>query len=459
VASLENGCEVIPRDATLDEVQAAFDTIKAANENGTSPQVNAGARAEAEANHVPAAIVGAPPIGAMVGDIAKQNRKSVRVYATGYPDLDAMLSGGLMTRRLTTVMGPPGGGKTAWVVDLAVRMQAAIPVLYVSLELEADELEARIAAPLLGVSWSEIVLGRVDRARVRDVLAGLRIRVISCEEIPRDGTLIGAIHYAAHVMTAEFGVAPLLIVDYLQELARGTDEKSLRAKIGDIATGLRALSQNLDCPLLAVSSISRAFYSADRREKMREAKDASVYLAAAKESGDVDFAAAVVLFLDVDDEIDGQGFRLAQIAVAKARLGRAGGFAGARFHGATGKWVSAPDAATALGDDSRLTARRQAKQASDDATHEAKVLEVVARLRAKAKDALGRSQLMSKSDLKSQCGIRTEAANKAIGRLLSDGRLIQIEESYDTVVNKSANLTKTKTRNVIDLATVPGTIS
>ncbi len=393
-------------------------------------------------------------LGAYLGDIAKQERAPIRAYPTGYPDLDLYLQGGIKTRQLTTVMGPPGAGKTAWVVDLALRMaRAGLSVLIASLELEADELEARFAGVILGVPWSDIVCGRVHRDQIRACLTDLQIRIISCEEMPRDGTAMAAIASTSRAMAEAHGAPPLLIIDYLQELARGTDATSLRAKIGDIATALRGMAQDLDCPLIAVSSIARTYYSAKRREEFRAAKDATVYLAAAKESGDVDFAAAVVLFLDVDQEIDdGQEYRLAQIAVAKARHGIPGKFAGARFHGATGRWQSDPGAVEALGDESRSTSRVDAQHAA----HEAKVLATVERLRAKPRNLDTRkSGLMSKSDLQGSCGIKASAASAAIARLLLAERLDDTTETFEVI---DGNLRSSRTRKVIDLPAAARTI-
>jgi hypothetical protein len=101
---------------------------------------------------------------------------------------------------------------------------------------------------------------------------------------------------------------------------------------------------------------------------MRACDDPTVYLAAAKESGDVDYASAAVVYLDVDEDLqpdDGAGrSRIARIAVAKSRHGETG-FVGARFYGAPGRWVADVGAAAQMSTDGR-TGRKIDKQLNED---------------------------------------------------------------------------------------------
>lgn len=297
-----------------------------------------------------------PPL---VGDVAKRTKPPIRTYATGIPELDALLGGGAHTRQLLTVCGPPSGGKSSYVVSVTREISKAIPALYCSTELESDELAARFAAPILGVSWTSIVkndksdamrklIGEKTLAeKVQEALEGARIRVIGCEVLPRDGEqALGIIYRAGLAVTKFYGVPPLIVVDYLQDLARGTGGADAKGATGDIATKLRIMSQLLDCPVMPVSAVSRTYYGQAKQETMRMSDDATIYLAAAKESGDVDYASAAILFLDVEPD-EGKESRPARIAVARARMGRSG-FAGARFHGAAGRWEADSSALEAL---------------------------------------------------------------------------------------------------------------
>lgn len=281
-------------------------------------------------------------LGVLVSEVALAPGPPVRRYATGMPELDQLIGGGITTRQLAVMMAPPGDGKSALAVSIASHVQHSIPVLYASTELETAEVTARIAAPIIGCAWRDIVDGHVPREKVASAVAGLRIWVVGSEMLPMGEAALKALSDEVEAMTEEYGVAPLLCLDYLQDLARGTDERGVRAKIGDLAMKLRVMSQHLDCAVLVVSSVSRTYYGVAKADSMRKADDPAVYLAAAKESGDVDYAAAVVMFLDVLQREQGADHRVARIAIAKSRHGETG-FVGARFYGATGRWTSGPD--------------------------------------------------------------------------------------------------------------------
>lgn len=107
-----------------------------------------------------------------------------------------------------------------------------------------------------------------------------------------------------------------------------------------MARAWREFSQRNDCAVIAVSSVARAWYSPEKAQDLREMNDATVYLGAAKESGDFEFAMSWVIFVDVVSEAEpGRDFRLGRLGVAKCRAGEGlGKFAGAKFYGATGRW-------------------------------------------------------------------------------------------------------------------------
>jgi hypothetical protein len=231
----------------------------------------------------------------------------------------------------------------------------------------------------------------------------------------------------------QFGEMPLVIVDYMQDLARGTDERNVRTKIGSIASKLRSMAQRIDCPMVAVSSVSRAYYASAKQQAMRAADDPTVYLAAAKESGDVDYASAAVIFVDTDEAVQGEGaerHRLARLAVAKSRHGETG-FVGARFFGASGRWT-ADDQATAKMSSVGKVEQRLDQQASDDL---ARVLTAV-----RAHPSLLWRYLRDKTGIPSK---RADAAKQRLRGMTEGTRLEAVTETY---LN---HLSQTRKRDVL----------
>lgn len=340
----------------------------------------------------------------LVGAVARSDRPPLRRYASGLPELDALIGGGITTRQLLVLAAPPGAGKSALAVSIARHVQDTIPVLYCSTELESDEIAARVAAPILETPWTVVVGGLVAPGEVASALDGLRIAVIGSDDLPRGDAALDAIDREVEAMTAEHGVPPLVIIDYIQDLARGADERAVRGKIGDLATELRALAQRRDCPLIGVSSVSRSHYGGKREDEMRAANDPSVYLAAAKESGDVDYAAAVVIYVDVVRE-PGAASSVARLAVAKSRHGTTG-YVGARFTGATGAWSPGTD---------ELVEASERRQAHASASRDAQDDEVM--LGAVMQQASAQQYLTARG-WRQQGVLAERRAEAAIGRLV-----------------------------------------
>lgn len=363
---------------------------------------------------------GKPPrkrLSMPVGEIAKLRTPPVRSYPSRSPHLDSLIGGGISTRQVLCLLGPPGAGKSAWAVDASLGLSAQLPVLIASTELERKELNARIAGNVMDKPWSAIVRGNVPDAWIEEALAGIPIHVIGSSELPRDGAkALAEIEADATDIAKEVGTPPVIVIDYLQDLARGV-ERDVRARIGDLASDLRAMSQRLDCAIVMVSSVARSYYSPKRAAELRAMNDPTVYLAAAKESGDVDYASAVVLFLDVEED-DGENkpVRAARIAVAKSRHGRTG-FAGARFSGLNGRWTADDAAVPEMG--------RPAKDAKSEKKTVAVTEDRLTRMHAFLVKMLadGKIELCTYTYLKSNSGCGSDHTRPTLDELMHAGRV------------------------------------
>lgn len=294
------------------------------------------------------------PVAQLAVDVAREDIPAIRSYSTGNLQFDNLTGGGINTRELCVVMGPPGGCKTAWAISMAVDLQRRVPVLYASTELEQHELKSRVVANVARKSWAGIRRGVMPRSEQIEILDGLNILLLGSNLLPRDGeAALKLVEREAAWIAKQQKQAPVVFLDYLQELARGAD-RDVKSRVGDHASTLRAMSQRLDGAVIAISSVSRTYYSAKKAQEFREADDPTVYLAAAKESGDVDYAAARVIFLDAEDDRE-KPERNVRIAVAKSRDGRTG-FAGARVLSECGRFESSPEVVTQMAAPARALA-------------------------------------------------------------------------------------------------------
>lgn len=362
-------------------------------------------------------------------------------YATGIDELDALLGGGVSTQQMIAWLGKPGAGKSAFIISRLISMCGVVPQLYVTTELQHNEVLARLVSPLFGVPWRDIVRGKgrtIDGAKItREMMheaiskaCGGRVAIIGQDEIFKAGEK--ALELIARTMLAmkkKFGVSPVTWVDYLQELARGDDIKQIRNSVTRVAVMFRMLSQRLDAAIVAVSSVSRQAYGAAAMAT-RALDDPTAYLPLAKESGDVDYAAATIVFLDVADHDpknpSPDGWRPGRIAVAKSRHGETG-FAGVRFHGATGRWEAYAQGVEALSADVR--AARDADRKGSEL--EERIVAVVKELSCYPKSQSGASALLSKSDLVAKVGGKSTQTRAALDKLLREQRLFEFSETYN----------------------------
>lgn len=384
----------------LEEAEVGRIAASAARYDGPDIGANADTRLTVEALIADAALAESSPDDdlLLVTDVAALPTPPVTRYASGFPALDAKIGGGITTRQLTVVLGPPAAGKSALAITLARNLESQAPVLYASTELERHELMARVVSQELGCTWTSIVDGKTDPTAARPQ----RIYLAGSDQMPSGDDALRYLSDRIVRLRERHGTAPIVVLDYLQDLARGADEKSLRSKIGHLVAVLRVMAQVHDCVIVLVSATSRAYYGL-ARGKGEIPEHAEAYLAAARDSGDVDYAAAVVAYLDVEPHEPGKDQRAARIAIAKSRHGTTG-FVGARFEGATGRWTESDEAIKAMDPAARkVKAAEKASIEADEA-----VL-----------SAIQKYPNTKWSDLRLGCGVRYQIADQAVTRLLS----------------------------------------
>lgn len=273
-------------------------------------------------------------------------------YDSGVPELNAQLGGGYAAGQVTGVIAPPSAGKSAFVGHTLLTLQLHRPVLHASLELLRRELVVRYGANRLSRSWRDGMKGQITKGELCGALKGVRIRLMGCEDLDAEDPL-KTIETEARAMMEQTGIAPFIAVDYVQLLARGTEDK--KNAVGVLTKRLRIMAQQLNTVILAVFSTGRGFYSAAALDKIRAANDPTAYLGAAKESGDVEFDCANIFFIDVDKTHVGQP-KPARLAVARSRYGDIG-FVGLHARLDIGQWTGAPEALVAFDAESRKVKR------------------------------------------------------------------------------------------------------
>jgi replicative DNA helicase len=213
---------------------------------------------------------------------------------TGFGPLDQMTSG-LQSGDLVIVAGRPSMGKTSLCLAFGVNAAAAgHPVAIFSLEMSREQLAHRMICSEAKVDGMRLRTGFLRTNTEDDESDWTRLgRAIGrLGDLPifiDDATDISVLEMRAKCrrLKSEFGLG-MVIVDYLQ-LARGHGRPENRnQEISTIARALKSMARELECPVVALSQLSR---NVERREDKRP------MLSDLRESGSIEAEADVVMML------------------------------------------------------------------------------------------------------------------------------------------------------------------
>jgi len=266
------------------------------------------------------------PVFVGIEERSKKNKSYTTGYPTGFTELDTY-TGGFQPGTLNIIAARPSMGKTAFAMNIAQfgGTEANIPVLVFSLEMPAEQLVLRMLAAEAQVDLSELNTGSFDThsfgevRRACDVLSKREIYI-------NDDSMLTAIDFRTRCrrFKTKHPDLGLIIVDYLQLMNSGTanPSNSRQQEVADISRMLKAVARELNCPVVALSQLSRA--AEQRTEKKPQLSDL-------RDSGAIEQDADVVILLFREDyysdnEHNDEQDSKADIRVAKNRNGSTGTF-------------------------------------------------------------------------------------------------------------------------------------
>ena len=263
------------------------------------------------------------PINTILSDVMDnledlyERRSSITGTATGFPDLDELLNG-LQPSTLNIIGARPSMGKTALALCLAINVakNSKLPVLFFSLEMGHFELAQRVLSIEAKVDSKKLRTGNLDQpdwTKVSGALGRLEVDLL-IDENPN--VTVMEIRAKARRLKAKAGQIGLIVVDYLQ-LMSGTGAENRQLEISEISRGLKILARELECPIVALSQLSRGLESRQDKRPM---------LADLRESGSIEQDADVVMFVYRDEVYnpETQDKAMAEIIIGKHRAGPTG---------------------------------------------------------------------------------------------------------------------------------------
>lgn len=247
---------------------------------------------------------------------------------TGYATMDRTLRGGLHPGEVTVAAARPSGGKTAFMINVAVNAaRMGTPVFIASAEMPRAALQQRMISLCGGCNVNRIQSGwqyETDLARARQGAAEVKHLPVYIEDTP--AITITKLAAKAAIFVRKHSKA-LIVIDYLQLLQSGQKFSTREAEVAFISREVKRIARVTNCPVLLACQLNRE--SEKETDHFRK-------LACMRESGAVEQDADVVIIVSPMTEaevavyakaLNGQSARLREssiLTIAKHRNGATG---------------------------------------------------------------------------------------------------------------------------------------
>lgn len=235
---------------------------------------------------------------------------------TGFIDLNKKL-GGFHKSDLILIAARPGMGKTAFALNLvanaAIRSKASVAVF--SLEMSKEQLVQRLLSSQSNVALNNISKGKIaddEWKKLTDAMTVLSSSDIFIDDTP--GIKVSEIRSKCRKLKMEKGL-DMIMIDYLQLMEADGRADNRQQEVSKISRSLKILAKEMNCPVIALSQLSR---------NTESGKDHMPKLSDLRDSGAIEQDADIVMFIYRDEyytKMETKKKDLAEIIIAKNRHG------------------------------------------------------------------------------------------------------------------------------------------
>ena len=252
-----------------------------------------------------------------------ENPSDVTGTPSGFYDLDKMTSG-FQAGDLIILAARPSMGKTSLAINIAehVALNERLPVAVFSMEMGASQLAVRIVGSIGRIDQTHLRTGALtdeEWPRLTEAIEKLRSISLHIDETP--GLTVSELRANARRLARQCGgKLGLIVVDYLQlmSVSSGMAEENRATAVGEISRGLKMLAKELQCPVIALSQLSRGVESrTDKRPMMSDLR----------ESGAIEQDADIIMFIYRDEYYTKDACKepgVAEVIISKQRNGPTG---------------------------------------------------------------------------------------------------------------------------------------
>ena len=245
------------------------------------------------------------------------NKGQITGVPSGFTDLDAKTSG-FQKGDMVLIAARPSMGKTTFALNIAenAALREGKSVVIFSLEMPKEQLAYKLLCSEANVDMLKLRTGNLDDkdweniARATGPLSKAKIYIDDTA-----GVTVMEMRSKCRRLKMEYGI-DLILIDYLQ-LMSGASSENRQQEVSEISRSIKALAKEMECPVIALSQLSRApEQRADHRPMLSDLR----------ESGSIEQDADLVMFLYRDEYYnkETEDKNMAECIVAKHRNGPVG---------------------------------------------------------------------------------------------------------------------------------------
>lgn len=245
------------------------------------------------------------------------NKGQITGVPSGFTDLDAKTSG-FQKGDMVLIAARPSMGKTTFALNIAenAALREGKSVVIFSLEMPKEQLAYKLLCSEANVDMLKLRTGNLDDkdweniARATGPLSKAKIYIDDTA-----GVTVMEMRSKCRRLKMEYGI-DLILIDYLQ-LMSGSSSENRQQEVSEISRSIKALAKEMECPVIALSQLSRApEQRADHRPMLSDLR----------ESGSIEQDADLVMFLYRDEYYnkETEDKNVGECIIAKQRNGPVG---------------------------------------------------------------------------------------------------------------------------------------
>jgi replicative DNA helicase len=246
------------------------------------------------------------------------NKDVLTGVGSGFSDLDSKTSG-FQSGDMILIAARPSMGKTTFALNIAehAALKEHKSVVIFSLEMSKEQLAYKLLCSEANVDMLKLRTGTLEDKDWENI--AMAAGPLSKAKVYIDdsaGVTVMEMRSKCRRLKIEYGI-DLIVIDYLQLMSGGSGSDNRQQEVSEISRSIKALAKEMECPIIALSQLSRApEQRADHRPMLSDLR----------ESGSIEQDADIVMFLYRDEYYnkETEDKNIGECIIAKQRNGPVG---------------------------------------------------------------------------------------------------------------------------------------